>query len=225
MIGAGSARALLERDGRVWFRGLLSDDDLSGYDDALDSTGNVGGRLALDAGLVSTLSSRLVAQLDAGPLRATRMVAFTKSEAGNWGVPWHQDCVIAVSDRTEVPGFGNWSQKRGVWHCEPPVSILEEMLFVRVHLDDAMAEAGAMQIAVGSHRLGRVAFAKAEAAAMTFPIEDTQAQRGDVLVMHMLLLHRSLPAQVPQSRRVMRVDFARSDLPAPLNWPKLSSTG
>lgn len=94
------------------------------------------------------------------------------------------------------------------------------MLFVRVHLDDAGDDAGAMQIALGSHVLGRVTSDQAEMVVQRFPLEITDAARGDVLVMHMLLLHRSQPALVSQSRRVVRVDFAQGSLPKPLVWPE-----
>ena len=42
--------------------------------------------------------------------------------------------------------------------------------------------------------------------------------RGDVLVMQMLLLHRSLPSNQHRTRRVIRSDFANRPLPTPLQW-------
>ena len=68
-----------------------------------------------------------------GGARPVRLVSFDKKEGTNWGVPWHQDRVIAVRERCDVEGYSNWSQKAGVWHCEPPISVLSKMLFVRVH--------------------------------------------------------------------------------------------
>lgn len=84
------------------------------------------------------------------------VVSFDKNEIANWGLPWHQDRVIAVAQKHDVPGFENWSEKRGQWHCEAPVGILNEMLFVRVRLDNQSAENGAMEIAPGSHRYGKL---------------------------------------------------------------------
>lgn len=56
---------------------------------------------------VDVLGTDLV---DAFPnLRPTRVVTFDKSETANWGVPWHQDRVIAVQERHDVDGFENWS--------------------------------------------------------------------------------------------------------------------
>ncbi|MEZ5715789.1 MAG: phytanoyl-CoA dioxygenase family protein [Paracoccaceae bacterium] len=120
--------------------------------------------------------------------------------------------------RAEVPGFSNWSCKQDIWHCEPPRALLERMLFVRVHLDACDAENGAMEIARGSHRLGPVPAGEAAGAAKSFEPEVTAAAPGDVLVLPMLVLHRSLPSQSEGARRVLRVDFADFDLPEPLRW-------
>ena len=92
------------------------------------------------------------------------------------------------------------------------------MLFVRVHLDDTDASNGAMQIAIGSHAGGVVPSATAEQVAMTYLIEVCAAKRGDVLILKMLTLHASKPARVQSGRRVLRIDFASCDLPAPLSW-------
>lgn len=89
--------------------------------------------------------------------KPVRVVVFDKTPQQNWGVPWHQDRVIAVKARHDVPGYHNWSQKCGVWHCEAPSAVLGQMLFLRLHLDPTDAGNGAMEIALGSHRAGAVA--------------------------------------------------------------------
>lgn len=144
-----------------------------------------------------------------------RVVAFNKSDGNNWGVPWHQDRVIAVAERHNAPGFGNWSRKAGTWHCEPPEEILEQMYFVRVHLDDSDAADGAMRIALGSHRLGIVPAAAARSIAGGLPQEDCGAARGDVLVLKMLTLHASRPSTTANPRRVFRIDYAPAGLTSP----------
>src|SRR5580700_4011186 len=67
------------------------------------------------------------------PVRGT---LFDKTVSANWLVPWHQDLTICVASRLAVPGYGPWTVKAGVCHVQPPVSILEGMLSVRIHLDD-----------------------------------------------------------------------------------------
>lgn len=48
--------------------------------------------------------------------------------------------------------------------------------------------------------------------------EDCAARRGDVLLLNMLVLHRSKPATDTRPRRVFRVDYAAVGLPPPLEW-------
>ena len=147
-----------------------------------------------------------------------RGVVVVKTRSQNWGVPWHQDRIIAVRDRVDVDGYGAWSRKDGIWHCAPPLSVLAHMLFVRVHLDDTTAENGAMEIALGSHRAGAVPTGEAEAVAGRFDTEITEARAGDILVLHMLILHRSPPSQSGAPRCVLRFDLADRSLPHGLSW-------
>ena len=45
-----------------------------------------------------------------------RGILFDKATGANWRVGWHQDQVIPVAKRIEVPGFTAWSVKHGVPH-------------------------------------------------------------------------------------------------------------
>lgn len=147
-----------------------------------------------------------------------RVVAFHKSEANNWTLPWHQDRVVALRERAETPGFTNWTKKGGVWHAEPPIEMLERMLFARVHLDPADTENGCLQLALGTHARGRIAASEADAMAAVAPGEDCIAERGDVLFVKALALHRSSSSRTTAQRRAIRVDYCAEDLPAGLAW-------
>jgi len=185
-----------EATGRVWFRNVLTERELSTIESSSDLDG--------------------VAGHDLIPVR---VVAFNKTGDSNWGVPWHQDRVIAVTERHENPAFKNWSRKNGVWYCEPPAEILNQMFFVRVHLDDNTPENGGMKISLGSHKRGVVPAAEAQKIAEGFPFENCNASRGDVLVLKMLTLHASSPSTLSSPRRAFRIDYAPADLlPAPLAW-------
>jgi ectoine hydroxylase-related dioxygenase (phytanoyl-CoA dioxygenase family) len=101
---------------------------------------------------------------------------------------------------------------------QPPVSVLERMLAIRIHLDNCDTQNGALRILPGSHRCGRlsadqVAAAQAEMAPVTCEVE-----RGGVVVMKPLVLHASSPARNPGHRRVIHIDFAAVDLPPGLLW-------
>mgnify|MGYP000002586514 FL=1 len=222
MVTERSLKDEFEKCGRVWLRNAVSNEDLALFDRATDASAKAGQRLDMSMALREALSedSTLVSavRLLAPRTFPVRIVAFNKSESANWGVPWHQDRVIAVAERADVAGYVNWTNKSGIWHCEPPESILDEMLFVRVHLDDTDQTNGAMEIAVGSHAEGVVEFARANTAASSYPIETCSAKRGDVLILKMLTLHASKPAKVKSGRRVLRIDFSPSHLPSPLAW-------
>ena len=209
----GDYTETFEETGRIWLRNALGNSDLKPLDAACDFGPKAGARISQN-GLAPTLS-KLSNLLAAAPVR---IVAFNKSEGANWAVPWHQDRIVAVEAKHDVSGFSNWSQKAGVWHAEPPLNVLENILFVRVHLDDTDADAGAMEIARGSHLEGKVAAADAAEMAARYPLEICTAKRGDVLVLKMLTLHRSGVAKIAKSRREVRIDFAASELPKPLKW-------
>ncbi|MEM6901121.1 MAG: phytanoyl-CoA dioxygenase family protein [Pseudomonadota bacterium] len=211
-----------ESSGRVWLRNAVSEEDLKLFDDASTVSTKAGQRLEVSKRLKAALSEdssliRAVRRLSPNVV-PVRVIAFNKSESANWGVPWHQDRVIAVSEKAEIAGYNNWTMKSGTWHCEPPLSILDGMLFVRIHLDDNDQSNGAMEIAVGSHSNGFVPSAEADSVAKTFPIETCEAKRGDVLILKMLTLHSSKPAQIQTGRRVFRIDFSSTQLPPPLAW-------
>lgn len=213
-----------ETTGRLWLRGALDNAALALLEQAITINGP-GTRLPLCANLRAVLGpDRPVAKALAPYLPSafpTRIVTFDKTPAANWGVPWHQDKVIAVNAQMPTPDFTNWSQKGDMWHCEPPQAVLDGMLFLRLHLDDETDESGPMQIALGSHHAGIVPTSEAKAVANRFPLETCLGQRGDILVLKILTLHRSSSATKAVARRVLRVDYANRDLPKPLNWHTL----
>lgn len=204
--------------GRLWLRQALTDADLAPYDAIANRNHGPGARLDLggDFGPQSALTRAINTLFP--DFQAVRAVVFNKTEANNWGVPWHQDRLIPVAARHEVESFHNWSQKAGVWHCEPPLAFLNQMLFVRLHLDPTDPASGPMEIVLGSHHAGLIPSSQADATAATHQTELCTAQRGDILILHMLTLHRSRPATQPSARRTLRIDFAKTSLPTPLDW-------
>jgi ectoine hydroxylase-related dioxygenase (phytanoyl-CoA dioxygenase family) len=155
---------------------------------------------------------------------AVRGILFDKTPDANWKVAWHQDLTIAVRARHPMDGFGPWSEKAGVTSVQPPATVLERMLTVRVHLDACGPDNGPVQVLPGSHRAGRLApdqidVWRAEAAPVA-----TCLDAGGVLLMRPLLLHASSPARSPAHRRVIHLDFAADPLPPPLEWHTTSTS-
>lgn len=147
-----------------------------------------------------------------------RGILFDKTPEANWRVSWHQDLTIALSARAELAGFGPWSVKEGVVHAQAPVSLLERMLIVRIHLDDADKANAALQVIPASHRSGKLDDAAIDRIVATDTIRLCETQAGDILVMRPLLLHASSPAIIAKHRRVIHLEYATDDLPSPVEW-------
>lgn len=209
-------------EGRRWFRNAVPHAECVEIENICDATAGERRRFSSRAAVSSLWEAapslrRLAGELSP-ELRPLRVVYFDKNAASDWSLPWHQDRVIAVADRQNLLGFSCWSKKDGVWHCEPPIELLVRMIVLRIHLDPQGAEEGAMEIAVGSHKAGRVLAEVAAETAMQYPREVNEAERGDVMAMDALTLHRSGRNHTGAARRTIRIDLSSDELPSPLNW-------
>ena len=170
-------------------------------------------RLALSDPLL-----RIARQVLGAAARPVRSLYFDKLPGANWNVAWHQDTSIAVRQRVALDGFGPWSVKQGVDHVEPPLDFLSAMLTLRLHLDPAGADNGALRVVPGSHAGGRLDSAALLARVNQGPVQVCEAMPGDLLLMNPLLLHSSRKASRPLHRRVVHIEYSARALPAPLQW-------
>ena len=148
---------------------------------------------------------------------AVRAVFFDKVPDANWSLFWHQDNVIAVQDRHEVPGFVAWSQKAGVWQVQPPPDVLANMVAIRVHLDDCGPANGPLRVLPGTHRLGWVDDQLDELKSR-IPEVICTVKCGGIVAICPLTLHASAPAETVAHRRVIHIEYASADLPDGLEW-------
>lgn len=148
---------------------------------------------------------------------AVRAIYFDKVPGSNWSLFWHQDNVISVVERVEVPGFLGWSNKAGVWQVQPPAQVLARMIAVRVHLDDCGPENGPLRVLPGSHRFGWLD-EQLDNWKERVPEVTCLVQRGGVVTMCPLLLHASAKSTAPTHRRVIHIEYAGDDLPDGLEW-------
>lgn len=207
-----------EETGQAWFRSALTEDALKVVDAWADAANRPGQRLTapmprLAVEKINGFVTRLLRNAS-----LVRAVTFNKAGDTNWSVPWHQDRVIAVADRHDVDGFGNWTRKDGVWHCEPPLAFLQRMVFARLHLDTADLANGCMEIVPGSRYLGAIPVGDVADVAFRMGSEPCLAERGDLQILKMLTVHRSRTASDPSPRRAVRLDYAATALPKPLDW-------
>jgi hypothetical protein len=157
----------------------------------------------------------------ATPVRAT---LFDKTGGANWLVPWHQDLTICVEERIDVPGYGPWTRKAGIWNVQPPASILERMLSVRIHLDDCHESNGALRVLPGTHRLGRLNAVEIAERQRVGTAVVCAIGAGGAVLMRPLLLHASSAATEAAHRRVIHIDYAACELDGGLRWAAASNS-
>jgi len=138
----------------------------------------------------------------------TRGLYFDKLDGANWHLTWHQDLAIAVKKKFDTEGYHGWSMKEGVTHVIPHLPIMENRIAMRFHLYDCGIENFGLNILSGSHRHGKLSRQD-----LTQWTEDHTAvsytrNKGDILIMHPLVLHASSPAISPTHRRVIHIEYA-----------------
>ncbi len=136
-----------------------------------------------------------------------RSLLFDKTPAANWKVGWHQDVTLACSQRFELEGWRNWTEKDGLPHVQPPVAVLESMLTLRLHLDPCGRDNGPLRVLPGSHRLGRLNAGEIAAQVASVAPLECLCAAGEVLFMKPLLIHSSRPARAVGRRRVIHLEF------------------
>ena len=213
----------IERDGFVVVPRAIASDEREELLSTLGPVSGAGrrGLLALPAVAELARSRRLLdlirPHLPSEPF-PVRTIYFTKSADTNWLVPWHQDLTLALRDHVDVSGFGPWSVKDGVPHVQPPIELLEQMISVRLHLDDADESNGALRVIPGSHRFGRLSSDRIQEIRSQQSDFLCAASAGDVLLMRPLLLHASSRSTSSRHRRVLHIEYAAFTLPDELNW-------
>lgn len=151
-------------------------------------------------------------------IQIVRAIYFDKVPKANWYVTWHQDVTIAVLEKYEVSGYSAWSYKENIWHVQPPVNILENMLTLRIHLDKANEDNGVLEVIYGSHKMGRLDQTQEEKILKENDPSLCICEAGDILLMHPLILHASKKSKNPLHRRVIHIEYAGIELDKPLQW-------
>src|SRR3954464_9965333 len=142
---------------------------------------------------------------EAFPFRAT---LFDKSTASNWLVTWHQDTALPIRRQGDAPGWGPWTQKAGVLHAIAPATALEQVIALRVHLDDSTLENGPLRVLPNTHAHGVLSHERIEILAVTVPSVDCVAATGGVVAMRPLTVHSSSKAHGDRPRRVLHLEYA-----------------
>ncbi len=139
------------------------------------------------------------------PFRAT---LFDKSATANWLVVWHQDTALPLRERRETTGWGSWSVKEGV-HAHAPACALEQVVALRLHLDDSTSENGPLRVLPGTHMLGVLTDEQIHDLSEKIAEKECLVAKGGVLAMRPLILHASSKARSEMPRRVLHIEYAR----------------
>ncbi|MFD1467049.1 phytanoyl-CoA dioxygenase family protein [Hymenobacter caeli] len=178
---------------------------------------------ALGALLDTAALRKLLGELFPAGGHLTKAIYFDKPAGSNWLVAWHQDLMINVAHRADVPGFGPWTAKAGWVAVQPPVDVLENTVTVRLHLDACDATNGALKVVPGSHRRGVVPAAAIAGHTATATVCAVPA--GGAMLMKPLLLHASNRSTSDRPRRVIHLEFSAEELPAGLAWRERRAWG
>jgi ectoine hydroxylase-related dioxygenase (phytanoyl-CoA dioxygenase family) len=144
---------------------------------------------------------------EAFPFRAT---LFDKSAVANWLVVWHQDTALPLRVRCETPGWGPWSVKDGIVYAHAPAGALMQVLALRLHLDDSMADNGPLRVLPETHTMGVLTDEAIHHLSTKIAPVDCLAFRGGVLAMRPLIVHVSSKSLAQNQRRVLHIEYSAS---------------
>ena len=166
-------------------------------------------KMARDSSLMK-LAQDVLGQ-GAVPFRAT---LFDKSPASNWLVVWHQDTALPLLERRDVPGWGPWSIKDGVNYAHAPAAALQQVLALRLHLDDSLSKNGPLRVLPATHTLGVLDDNELHELSTGIAAVDCLVPRGGILAMRPLVVHASSKSQSKAPRRVLHIEYATSPVMA-----------
>ncbi len=145
-----------------------------------------------------------------------KSIYFDKPPASNWYVPYHQDLTISVDAKTTHNGFSAWTVKHNQFAVQPPVSVLEAITTVRIHLDDTDESNGVLAVIPQSHLAGIVRPEEVHRNRTTEVL--CKVPKGGVMLMKPLTLHRSGRTTNNARRRVVHIELTTVELPGGLHW-------
>lgn len=190
----------------------ISGEILNTLRDTLFLDESAGERCLLDHSIARKTALALKQQLSfTGHLKpdavAIQAIAFNKTATTNWKVTWHQDLMFPFGKRVVSDHFDLPSLKQGIHYARPPEPVLNQLLAVRLHLDDCDATNGPLRISPGTHRSGILKTADIPDHLARHGEFTCLAKTGEALLMRPLALHASSQATEPKHRRVLHLVY------------------
>ncbi|OQP65971.1 phytanoyl-CoA dioxygenase [Niastella vici] len=166
--------------------------------------------------LFNSRMQAIIDQLFGNDYSLVKSIYFDKPGQSNWFVAYHQDLTISADQKMQLEGYEQWTVKNDQFAVQPPLSLLENIFTIRIHLDDTDENNGALKIVPGSHRKGiyrpeTIDWSREKEVICKVP-------RGGVMIMQPLLLHASNRTVNNNKRRVIHLEFSNQQLPNGLQW-------
>ncbi len=146
--------------------------------------------------------------------RCIKSFYFNKNKEFNWNVPWHQDLFISSNEKIDGLDYRQWTRKDDYWNVQPPITILENIVTLRIHLDKCDERNGCVKVILGSHSLG---IKKLSDQDYNNPVL-VEARAGDVLMMSPLILHASNKNTTSKNRQIVHLEFSNLELAEGMGW-------
>lgn len=146
-----------------------------------------------------------------------KSIYFDKPPNANWVVNWHQDLTINLDTKSNIIGFPNARKLKERIVLRPNIKVLENIVTVRIHLDDCTQENGALRVIKNSHQNGVIAISD-------WLLKKTgeeiicEVPAGGCLFMKPLTMHSSRRTENKKNRRVLHVEFCSMPLEKELKW-------
>jgi len=222
MLSSAQIRQYHDR-GLTYVRGLFAPDEVELLRQAMDKDPAVRSSI-LDRRDAEGRSTRIALWNRAGDsvyglaARSRRMVDTAAHLLG--GEVYHFQSKLTAKE-AEVGGAWEWHQDYGYWYyngCLRP-----DMLSVMIALDKTTRENGCLQIAVGSHKMGRIDHTplsptqnEVDPRRMPHilercPVEYCELDPGDALIFHCNAIHRSDANRSAHRRWTLLICYNRSD--------------
>jgi ectoine hydroxylase-related dioxygenase (phytanoyl-CoA dioxygenase family) len=135
---------------------------------------------------------------------------FEKSKESNWLVPWHQDRTLPFCRKFESLEWGPWTRKDGIHFASAPTWALENIVALRLHLDDSTLDNGPLRVIPNSHLLGVTDQSKVVVTAFSSEATVCTVRKGGVIALRPLLIHGSSKSKGRAPRRVLHIEYAVS---------------
>lgn len=202
----------LRADGWALVSTSVTPESLHELKEAIFLEGSAGKRCLLDQAAVRGIALDLKHELIASGILppssvAIQAIAFDKTPGMNWKVAWHQDLMFPFARAVTAAGYELPSRKGEVDFARPPLSVLEDLLAVRLHLDDCDETNGPLRVCPGTHTRGFIPSGDCSQLVTKEGEHTCLAKEGEALLMRPLLLHASSQAIHPKHRRVLHLVY------------------